>query len=137
MVSSKKIIDLARETLGTPYHHQGRVNQVGLDCIGVLEYVANNLGVEYIDGQNYSKFPHDGLLEYAIGLQGCMTQVFEKQPGDVFLMRFQKETQHVAIFTGDTIIHSYESIGRVVEHSLDDVWEKRITHIFRFTGVEV
>ena len=56
-------------------------------------------------------------------------------PGDLLLMRFAGEPQHLAVFTGETIIHAYQATGRVVEHSLDDKWRRRIVRVYRFVGV--
>jgi hypothetical protein len=50
-------------------------------------------------------------------------------------MRFGNEPQHLAVFEGDNVIHAYESIGRVVEHRLDDKWRKRIVRVYRFKGM--
>jgi cell wall-associated NlpC family hydrolase len=35
----------ARECLGTPFQHQGRVPGVGLDCVGVAIYAAREVGL--------------------------------------------------------------------------------------------
>ena len=50
-------------------------------------------------------------------------------------MRFSGEPQHLAIFTGENIIHSYESVGKVCEHRMADVWAVRIVRVYRFKGV--
>lgn len=127
-----RVIALARQTLGTPFRHQGRVCGLALDCAGVAAHVASGLQMPFNEWPGYATVPHDGLLEAVMAKQPCLTAVADKQPGDLLLMRFINEPQHVAIYTGETIIHSYESIGRVVEHRLDSAWEQRITHIFRF-----
>lgn len=131
-----KIIALAREQLGTPFRHQGRLPGKYLDCAGLVFYVAGQIGAAYEDLPGYSRIPHDGLMESVLDKQPCLTEVFDKQPGDILLMRITRDPQHVAIYTGDTIIHSYSEVCKVVEHRLDEVWEKRIVSIYRFTGVE-
>lgn len=52
-------------------------------------------------------------------------------PGDILLMRFAGEPQHIALYTGATLIHSYASIRRVVEHRLDIKWARRIVQAYR------
>lgn len=42
------------------------------------------------------------------------------------------DPQHLAIFTGDTLIHSYASVGSVCEHRLASVWAARIVCAYRF-----
>ena len=49
-------------------------------------------------------------------------------------MTFEGEPQHVAIVSLPNIIHSYERVGRVVEHGLTEFWRKRIVRIYRFLG---
>lgn len=60
--------------------------------------------------------------------------VAESIPGDVLLMRFKNDPQHLAIFAGETIIHSYSTVGMVCEHRLADVWIARIVGVYRFRG---
>ena len=54
-----------------------------------------------------------------------------RQPGDLLEMRFGREPQHVAIWTGDSVIHTNARCGMVVEHSLDRKWENRIVRTWR------
>lgn len=129
------IITAARSEIGTPFRHQGRLSGKALDCAGLIIHVARKLEIKYTDAGGYSRQPSNGLLESMLEMQGCLEQVSDMQPGDVLLMRF-KEPQHLAIFAGDTIIHSYESVGKVCEHRLADVWRSRIVRVYRFVGVE-
>ncbi|MBK7357516.1 hypothetical protein [Propionivibrio sp.] len=55
--------------------------------------------------------------------------------GDILLIRFSGDPQHLAIFTGETIIHSYASVGAVCEHRMADVWAARIVCAYRFKGL--
>ena len=51
-------------------------------------------------------------------------------------MRFAADPQHLAIYTGETIIHAYEAVGRCCEHRLSSMWKARIVRLYRFAGVE-
>lgn len=128
------ILKYARETIGTPYHHQGRVIGRGLDCIGVAIYVAQKLGVQYLDLPAYGASPHKGLLNEMMDKQPCLEHVYEMKPGDILQMKFVQDPQHVAIFTGTTIIHCSMETGRVVEHHLDSESLANVTKIYRFVG---
>jgi cell wall-associated NlpC family hydrolase len=44
-MSPAEVVQAARALLGTPFHHQGRVPGVGLDCAGVPIVVARTLGL--------------------------------------------------------------------------------------------
>ncbi|MGZ8927145.1 MAG: C40 family peptidase [Methylobacter sp.] len=131
-ITAQTIIEAARSQLGVKFQHQGRCPGLALDCAGLGAYVAQAIGAEYNEWPGYGRSPHQGLLESVLDNQPCLEIVLDRQPGDLLLMRFGREPQHVAIFTGDTIIHSYEPVGMVCEHGLDAVWESRIVRIYRF-----
>jgi hypothetical protein len=66
------------------------------------------------------------------------------QPGDVFLMQFNREPQHVGIF-GDyqsgpagalSIIHAYAPVRSVVESRLDESFRRRVIAVFSYPGIE-
>lgn len=129
------IIAIARAQVGTKFRHQGRIPGQFLDCAGLVAHVAHELGVEYNELPGYGRIPHNGLMESVLNAQPCLKQAEEKQPGDILLMRFTQAPQHVAIYTGDTIIHSFSLIGKVCEHRLDELWESRIVAVYRFIGL--
>lgn len=128
------VIQLARAQLGTPFKHQGRVPGLALDCAGLFVVVASALGLQVLDEQGYGRNPWHGLLEQCIARQPFLREVpkGEMRSGDVLLMRFTGEPQHIAIHAGATVIHAYESVGRVVEHRLADVWRARVVRVYRF-----
>ena len=130
---TSEIVAAARQCLGTPFVHQGRVVGVGLDCAGVCCHVAGSFGLDVVEVQGYGETPNKGMLEQALDMQDYLMVVEDMRPGDILLMRFFSEPQHLAILTEDnTIIHAYETIGSCVEHGLDDRWLSRIVRIYRF-----
>ncbi len=131
-----RIEQAARACIGTPFLHQGRINGRGLDCIGVVIYCAQAVGADHWTSECYGRNPANGLLEAALDAQPCLEVVSGKQPGDILLMRFADEPQHVSVYTAsDTIIHGYESVAQVCEHRLSSVWAARIVKIYRFKGI--
>lgn len=127
-------INAARATLGTPFAHQGRIPGRALDCAGVIVVAANVLGFVPEEPNAYSRSPHDAMLESWIERQPFIARVDKAsmRAGDVLLMRFGSEPQHLALYADPTIIHAYQAIGRVVEHRLDDKWRRRIVRVYRF-----
>lgn len=132
------IIAAARACIGTPFQHQGRIPGVALDCAGLLIAVAQAVGADYHDVLGYGPHPCAGLLERALADQSCLEPVLvaQRRAGDLLLMRFEIDPQHLAVFTGDTIIHAYSNVGMVCEHRLSAVWAARIVRAYRFRGVE-
>lgn len=129
------IITAARECVGTPFRHQGRIIGLALDCAGLIVYIAAKFGLKSIEPDGYGRSPCNGMLEASADLQPYLMRVSDMQAADVLMMRFTGEPQHVAIYTGDTIIHAYESIGKVVEHRMDDKWLRRVVRVYRFKDV--
>jgi hypothetical protein len=51
-------------------------------------------------------------------------------------MRFSGDPQHLAICAGDTIIHAWQTVGKVAEHRFTDEWKSRVVRVYEFTGAE-
>ena len=134
-MTPETIIAAARELLEMPFRHQGRASSGKTDCAGVICHVAESHGLPYSDQTDYPRLPGSGRLESALDDQPCLIRVpvSTRQAGDVLLMKFAGDPQHLAIFTGSTIIHAYETVGKVAEHRLDEAWERRIVRVYRFT----
>lgn len=126
------IILAARECLDTPFRHQGRLPGFALDCAGVAVHVARRVGCEPDEPAAYGRLPHGGLLEHWLHRQPFLVRADAPQAGDLLLMRFAAEPQHLAIHAGATIVHAYQAIGRTVEHDLDAKWRRRIVRVYRF-----
>ena len=131
--ASLKVIEIARGCLDTPYHHQGRVKGVGMDCAGLPVYVCDELGIDYTDAKGYPRTPYRGMLKKMLDDQPGLYQVSTPEAGDVVLMRIVKDPQHIGIFTGRSIIHAYLTAGKVVEHVFNEKWRRRAVAFYRFS----
>lgn len=139
MFTDNDIIDAARECLDTKFLHQGRIVGVGLDCVGVVVHVAKRLNINHFDESGYSYMPTNGILEQTFEKQECLERISDIltiQKGDILMFRIAREPQHVAIFTGENIIHSYSSVEKVCEHSLEERWKSRIVRVYRFKDMQ-
>ena len=128
------LVAAARALLGMPFRHQARYASGYVDCAGTVVHVAETHGLTYFDQQDYPRRPGGGRLEQALDSQPCLRRVAlaALAAGDVVLFRFDGEPQHLGICAGPTIIHAFESSGRVVEHDLTDLWQRRIVRVYRF-----
>lgn len=148
-----EIIAKAREYVGTPFQHQGRLKGIALDCVGLPLCVGEDLGiidrtgvpVLKTDNANYSSQPLDAFVHLEI--QRRLFQKESIEPGDVITLCVPRIPCHVAIVSGTPgnlyMIHAYEGYatkkmprGGCVEHVLDSKWLKRIEGIFAFPGAE-
>lgn len=145
-MTGAEVVAEARAWLGTPFVHQGRT-RAGCDCGGLVGGVAAALGIvapqwwaEVFDPMHagYSRQPHGGQLQRVC--DEFMAPVAEPQPGDVLLMAFAEEPQHLAIAAdyahgGLSMVHALASRGKVVEHRLCSTWRSRIVQAYRLPGV--
>lgn len=135
-MTADEIVAAARSALRTPFRHQGRIAGRALDCAGLIVHVAKTIGVAYLDVPAYGRMPHAGLLQQTLDANSCIERVATHQAGDILLMRFTGEPQHLAICAGESIIHSYANAGEVCEHRLSSMWAARIVAVYRFKGIE-
>lgn len=142
MVTRAEFIAEARTWLGTPFHHQGRLKGVGVDCAGLVIGVARDLGLSTWDVDGYGMVPNGRHLRQLAN--SVMNQIprAELSPGDVVLMKWVSFPQHVAIITpgaglgGLGLLHSYAKIGKCLEHGLTQDWWDRIVQAYRIPGLE-
>lgn len=131
MATDSQIIATARAYLGTPFLHMGR-STAGIDCAGLVVCVSRDLGLPVKDLPRYGRQPLGGMLDKIVRQSFDVTT--ELSPGTILSMRFAREPQHLAIYTGENVIHCYERVGKCIEHRLDSTWRKRIVHKYRFRG---
>jgi NlpC/P60 family putative phage cell wall peptidase len=131
-----EIVALARECLGTPFRHQGRLPGVGMDCVGIVIYVWNAIGLPAYEKADYGRNPNPSRMGSEIGKMLKRISIHQAGPGDIVYMAWGKFPQHLAILTEIGIIHSYQTAGKVVEHPLDAFWRARIHSAYRFPCVE-
>lgn len=134
------LYEAAQTFLGTPFRHRGRGHY--LDCAGLGKAAYAKLGVELPDFLLYGREPHkDDLIRYVVKALGepvalAPVRVWNLQPDDVVVMRFNVEPHHIAVlgpypYGGLAMIHADGHTNRVVEHRLSSDMIKRITHVFR------
>jgi cell wall-associated NlpC family hydrolase len=135
---ANSVVEKAREYLGTRWHHQGRVKGVGVDCIGLIMCVAYDLGLgDWRGVGGYGRLPTGGRLRTDLSEALDSVPLDEMQPGDILLMRFAGEPQHVALLSTMAdgrlgMIHAHAAQRKVVEHGLDAIWKSRIIAVYRF-----
>lgn len=132
------VVDIARTYVGTPFHHQGRLPGVGLDCAGTIVCALTACGIEIQDVKGYSRVPSGTLLTEAVEQHCDKVALHEMLPGDVLLFRIRTDPQHLALVSAIapvTIIHGYSEAGFVVETGLDNFWLPRLEACYRIRGL--
>ena len=129
-----------RAWLDTPFKHQGCLKGVACDCIGLVGGVGVALGlVDYDENSdkakpflNYRLMPDSKKMREGLGIFLVPISVTEATVADILFLAWTKEPQHVALISDRGIIHSYSGVGRVVEHALDEQWQRRVTAAYRY-----
>lgn len=132
------VVEEARTWLGTPYHHQGRIKGVGVDCAMILCDVFHAAGlIPYIDPRPYPPDWHMHRSEerYLSWVEKYADPVETPEPGDVALYRFGRTISHGAIVVAwPTIIHAYRGEGVVLADGEKGVLEGRLAGFWRIRG---
>lgn len=119
MITRNQIISQARTWIGTPFHHQNKLKNVGCDCVGLIIEVANELNIGDFTGLlpvSYNFFQDRHYL------LDCLDNYFaqcERQYGSIALIGSGDLGWHIG-FVGRqennfTLIHSCMKKGMVVE----------------------
>lgn len=138
----KDIINTARKWVGTPFKHQGRVQKVGCDCLGLLMGVAKECGITTTSGQplidldqtSYHMIADGALLE--LSLDTNLQRIPSIELGSLALLEFDSNPQHLGIIVDNSyrsfnIIHADLRKGLVVEHSLSMEYQSKIKKIYK------
>ncbi|MCU0832133.1 MAG: NlpC/P60 family protein [Rhizobiaceae bacterium] len=137
-MEAARVIDAARDWIGTPYRHQGSRRGVGCDCLGLVRGVWRTLyGGEPEAVPPYTQDwaeARGGDLLLAAAMRHFEPRASDPQPGDVLLFRWSATSaaKHAGILvTPDAMIHAYSGVG-VVESPVVPTWRRRIAGAFSF-----
>jgi NlpC/P60 family putative phage cell wall peptidase len=143
MHTRSDIVRLARDWIGTPYHHPASVRGVGADCIGLVRGIYRELnGREAEEAPAYSRDWAEARGEETLlaAARRHLVEIprFEAQPGDVLVFRWRRNTlaKHCAILSKPTaMIHAIEG-APVCEVALSTWWRRHLAGAFVFPGCD-
>ena len=115
-VERTKVVEIARELLGTPYRYGGESPRHGFDCSGLVQYAYEQAGLEIArtTGQQYRQ------------VQAIPSRSL--QPGDLvfFSTKYNRFVSHVGIYLGNNrFIHAPSSGKTVSVANLRDPYWRR------------
>ena len=129
------VITQAKKWLGTPYHHQGRILGVGVDCATLLCEVYHAAGlIPYIDPTPYPPdwHLHRGEERYLDWVTQYADQIETPQAGDVVLYRFGRCVSHAGIVVEwPMMIHAYMGQGCVLADGTQGKLANRLAGFWR------
>lgn len=143
MPTQQDIVAATRGWIGTPYRHQASLKGAGCDCLGLVRGVWRDLyGAEPEQAPAYAPgWAESGgreTLAEAAARHLMAVPLQDFQTGDVLLFRWKPHlpAKHAAIaVAGTRMIHAHDGLA-VCEVALSPWWLRRLSHVFRFPGIE-
>ncbi len=145
MTTNIQIAYCAKTWIGTPFQYQGRIKNVGCDCLGLIIGVSKEMNlfskqdipIFLHDASNYSMDPDTGHLERVLDEILWPSNVIE--PGFICVLHFDSNPKHLGIVgpNSDTLIHADISHRKVIESRLDGYYGDKITRIYSLINNEV
>lgn len=136
MTAAAAIVAESRRWLDVPFQHQGR-SRYGVDCIGLVLCVLETLHLLPVDlpPANYRRQVKDPQLLDEI--TGRCERRDRAEAGGIILIRWpaMKVPTHVAICTGENMIHAYARARAVREVGYRAQWARWTHSFYRLPGV--
>jgi len=142
VTTAAEIVSEAHAWEGTPFHWQASVKGVGADCKGLIAGIADCLEMPegkslYALKGDYGRVVDAALLKRGLAetLDHVVGGFWETLPGDIWLLKYGGKAQHLAVFAGSHVIHTYNGGPKRVISTrtevalrawpLDSVWRFR------------
>jgi hypothetical protein len=143
VVSRIAVVEKAREYIGTPFAHRGRIKGTALDCVGLLLCVAEDLGlrdklgrrIRRTDFLNYPEKPGAKIIR-----EQCAGYLTEKsfadiQLADIVVFRLGDNPSHFGIISAVAselaFVHAFPGSSRgCIEQVLSLNWRSRIVGVY-------
>lgn len=137
MPTRAEVVAEAREWIGTPFVHQGRVKGVAADCVGLVIGVARRKELSQFDIRNYPARPNPTMMRGLLDQHLVRISFKQLEPADLVYFRVVHQPQHLAIVSQVEplrMIHAYsrENTMRCVEQDLTPFWRQRVDGCYRF-----
>jgi len=134
----RRIVEIARTWIGTPWKHNQSAKGLGTDCVGLLLGIGKELGMFPERIPNYARIPQgDSLLRE---LEKYLLFCSEYEDGDVLVFRRMGVITHVGIVSdkkNKQIIHAtnHQKIGVVEVYY--DIYESNIVGSYEYDGRKI
>jgi hypothetical protein len=123
-IQRDNIVREAHSWVGTPYHNQGDIKRIGVDCGMLLVRVFVDAGLcEPFDPRPYSDdwYLHRSEERYLGFVFDRTKETSVPMPGDVMVFRYGRCYSHGGVVTCSTpltIVHAYHPARRVLEEDV-------------------
>ena len=108
----------ARACLGVRFRPGGRSRETGLDCVGLAAEAVRAAAPDGLAQRGTPKLNFDAVA----GAARLARAGEPLAPGDLLLMQVAARQLHLAVWTGDGIVHADAGLRRVVERPGRPEW---------------
>ncbi len=145
MTNNKRVVDISKTWVGTPYRYQCRLKGQGVDCLGLIvgiwEELYKTTLPEKLPPYNPAWLGHYKKEDLIENLSRYLKEISKEKikAGDVLVFRISpsQPAKHCAILLeNDKMIHAYTGHG-VVEGYYDIRWKGKFAKAFRFNKKKV
>ncbi|WP_448662335.1 peptidoglycan endopeptidase [Sphingomonas sp. CJ20] len=112
----------ARGAIGARFRLHGRDPDTGLDCVGLAALALRAEGFAGPVPQGYALRSGDAVRVRAAIAASGLVGADDARPGDLLLLAAGPGQLHLAIWTGDGIVHADAMLRRVVERPGAPPW---------------
>ncbi|MBO9712968.1 peptidoglycan endopeptidase [Sphingomonas sp.] len=131
-MSGERALAAARTVVGARFRLHGRERASGLDCVGLAALALRAEGFEGVVPSGYALRQGDAEAVCAALASAGLTRVETARAGDLLLLRVGAGQLHLAIDSGDGIVHADAMLRRVVERPGVPPWP--LVSCWRFEG---
>jgi len=140
MITRKEIVAVAKTYVGTPFHHLGRVKKIGIDCVGIILGVAEELNIPLVilpEFKRYGRRSRQESLLYYMDEQFIWVE--NREVGSIAVSwydRITKEPSHLGIVTEIGMVHTNGHLKIAIEEHWSPKWAMQIVGFYKYPGVE-
>lgn len=118
--------------IGTPFLHQGRRPDTGLDCVGLVIACYERAGFRTSDCRIYRRRPPAALLDAMLQRNGLRAHPPEHaRDGDVLTFAFGDAPRHAGIAAGGGMVHVAWGRPVALMRTLTDGYRDRLRAAWR------
>lgn len=136
MSTGEEIAQEAKKWIGTRFLHQGRSKE-GIDCVGLVVKVAENLGYSVEDEKGYNRTAQGYAFQKYFDKQAKKIKTSDIRPGDLLIFADSKYPCHVAIYVETKgipcIVHAHALRRKVLEEPFEGEWKSKLRGAYRIS----
>lgn len=143
-----KIHSSALTWIDTPYHHQAKLKEVGVDCVNLIIAIGQEVGlIDHIELAPYNLQWHihskEEILLHNLEKHGCIKLNVDLDKPEtwpsfsIIALQYGRACSHLALLLpNQQVIHAAIDFGKVVMHDLSSEFINRTRALYQYPNYE-